>query len=175
MSESIYSKHKPSGGSDLYIKLNDGDKIKGRIMSEPAISIYKQGDKPRYSWVVFVREFNDKPVNKAQILTKGVSVYSGIGALVEDWGPPESFDVIFRRTGSGLNDTEYTVTPVKISVDLSEEQLDEVAKIDLVAAIKGKWLADFIEDNELPDPVTGEVVRATSDEDSLLNEAPFND
>lgn len=151
---SIYTQHQPSGGNDLYIKINDGDKIKGRIASEPAISIYKQGDKPRYSWVIFVREFNGKTVNKPQILTKGISVYNGIADLVEAWGEPTSFDIIVKRTGSGLSDTEYSVIPVKESPDLTKEQKEEADKIDLPQAIKGKWLEAYVGDGELPDPIT---------------------
>ncbi len=150
---SIYQDHQPSGGNDLYCKLQDGDKIKGRVASEPAINIYAEGQKPRYSWIIFVREFNGKEVNKPQILTKGISVYNGIADLVEEWSEPTQFDLVIKRTGSGLNDTEYSVTPVKTSTDLTEDQLAEVEKIDLPQAIKGKWLADYVDDGILPDPI----------------------
>lgn len=152
--ESVYSKHQPSGGNDLFLKIADGDKVRGRIVSEPAISVYKEGDKPRYSWIMFVRELNGKPVNKPQILTKGVSVYNGIANLVEDWGEPDQFDITIKRTGAGLNDTEYSVTPVKESTNITGEQQAEIDKIDLPQAIKGKWLADYVDDKELPSPTT---------------------
>lgn len=158
---SIYTTYKPSGDNDLYAKLLDGDKIRARIVSEPAISVYKQGDKPRYSWVIFTKEKNGKPVNKPQVLTKGISVYNGVADLVEDWGNPDSFDVTIKRTGSGLSDTEYSVNPVKESNDLTKEQSAEVEKVDLLQAIKGKWLADYVEDNELPEPVTSGVALDT--------------
>lgn len=177
---SIYSKHQPSGGNDLYVKLTDGDKLKGRVASEPAISVYSEGQKPRYSWIIFVREFNGKPVNKPQILTKGISVYNGIADLVEEWGEPTEFDVVIKRTGAGLNDTEYSVTPVKTSTDLTKEQLEEVEKINLPQAIKGKWLSDFVDDGELPDPITAgkfvdDVAPMPTDEDAPIDmsEVPF--
>lgn len=152
---SIYNDHKPGSTSDLYLKLGDGDKVKGRIASEPAISVYKEGDKPRYSWIIFVREFNGKVIDKPQILTKGVSVYNGVADAAEAWDEePTQFDVIIKRTGSGLSDTEYSVTPVKTSDDLTKDQLAEVNKINLPQAIKGKWLADYVDDRELPEPVT---------------------
>jgi len=153
MAESIYQQHKPGGTDDLYAKLLDGDSIKGRVASEPAISVYKTGDKPRYSWVIWVREKNGKPVNKPQILTKGISVYNQIADLVESWGEPQTFDVTIKRRGSGLSDTEYSVVPVKESKDLTKEQQDEVNKITLTTAIKGKWLKEYVEDQILPDPV----------------------
>lgn len=177
MSDSIYSQHKPTGGDDLYAKLLDGDKVKGRIASEPAISVYKDGDKPRYSWIVFVREKNGKLINRPQILTKGVSVYNGIGDLVEEWGDPTSFDVVFKRTGSGLSDTEYSVTPVKTSNDLTKDQQAEVDKIDLPQATKGKWLSEYIKDGKLPNPVVGvanePVVAEVEEGEFNLDDVPF--
>lgn len=151
---SIYDQHKPTGDNDLYLKVNDGDKVKLRVASEPAISVYKAGQKPRYSWVVFTREHNGKTVNKPQILTKGSSVYGGIANLVEEWGIPQEFDIVLKRVGATINDTEYSVTPVKQSDDLTKDQLAEIDKVDLLQATKGKWLADYVEDNELPEPIT---------------------
>lgn len=146
---SVYQDHKPQGGNDLYLKLKDGDKVKMRIASEPAISVYREGDRPRYSWVIWNRD-----AKKAQIYSSGVSVYGQIADLTEEWGAPQEFDIAIKRTGSGLNDTEYSVVPVKTSDDLDKDEQAEVDKVDLPKAIKGKWLADFVEDGELPDPVT---------------------
>lgn len=184
MNNSIYTQHKPGSDGGLYIKMQDGDRIKGRIASEPAINVYQQGQKPRYSWIIFVRELNGKPVNKPLILTKGVSVYTGIADVAEAWdAEPTEFDVVIKRTGSGLNDTEYSVTPVKTSEDLTKEQLAEVDKIDLPQAIKGKWLAKYVEDGELPDPITSGVaepespapddVAEVTDEEISLDSIPF--
>jgi hypothetical protein len=180
---SVYQQHKPGSSDGLYLKLADGDKVKGRIASEPAISVYKEGDKPRYSWIIFVREFNGKTVNRPQILTKGISVYTGIADLVEEWGEPTEFDVVIKRTGAGLNDTEYSVTPVRTSPILTKEQLAEAAKIDLCQAIKGKLLSDYVEDGTLPDPVTSgepnyeaeslDKVAPVDDEPITLDDIPF--
>jgi hypothetical protein len=171
---SIYQQHRPGGTDDLYIKLLDGDKIRGRVSSEPAISVYKEGQKPRYSWIIFVRDKNGKEVNKPQILTKGISVYNGIADLVEEWGEPTSFDVAIKRTGSGLNDTEYSVTPVKTSSDLTKDQLEEVEKINLPKAIGGKWLEEYVRDGKLPSPkVEGEPMPTDDDAPINLDDLPF--
>lgn len=161
--DSIYATYKPAGGDD-YLKLKDGDKVRLRIASEPAISIYKQGDRPRYSWVVFNRD-----AKLAQVYTGGVSIFNAIADMTDEWGDPTTFDITIKRTGSGLQDTTYSVTPVKTSDDLTDEELESVAKIDLIAAIKGKWLQEFADDATLPDPITGDMVRADFDEESLLN------
>lgn len=145
---SVYQTHRPGGDNDLYLKLKDGDRVKMRITSEPAISVFKPGDKPRYSWVVWNRE-----ANKAQVYSAGISVYTAIADLTEEWGEPVEFDIVIKRTGSGMNDTSYSVTPVKKSDELTAAELEEVEKVDLLQAIKGKWLTDYVEDKVLPEPI----------------------
>lgn len=161
---SVYQDYKPSAGGD-YLKLKDGDKVKLRIVSEPAISVYKEGDKPRYSWVVWNRD--DK---KAQVYTGGISVYRQVADLTDEWGDPQDFDITIKRTGSGMQDTEYSVVPVKTSVALTDEEQALVDAVDLVKANKGKWLSDYAEDGELPLPVDGspavEDEPAPNDEDA---------
>lgn len=151
--DSIYTQHKPEGSSDgLYLKLRDGDNYKLRILSDPVITVYKEGDRPRYAWAVYNHD-----MKKVQIYGAGVSVYSQISALVEDWGEPTSFDIRIKREGSGLQDTSYLVTPVKQNTDVPKEAEVELKKIDLPQATKGKWLKDFIEDHELPAPIMDTV------------------
>lgn len=173
--DSIYKSHNPGGASDgLYLKLSDGDSFKLRIMSEPAITVYKAGDRPRYAWVVYNHD-----AKKAQVYNAGVSVYSQIAALTDDWGEPTSFDIRVKREGSGLQDTSYLVTPVKNSVEPPKEGVAEAEKIDLLQATKGKWLAEYVEDKTLPDPVSDEareeVVPPPTDEDAPieLSDIPF--
>jgi len=150
---SIYSKHQPEGSGDgLYLKLKDGDSYRLRVMSEPAITVYKEGDRPRYAWVVYNHD-----LKKAQVYNAGVSVYSQLAALVEDWGEPTSFDFRIKREGSGLQDTSYLVTPVKNSTEPPKDGVAEADKIDLINATKGKWLKEYVEDDVLPDPVASGV------------------
>jgi len=169
---SIYAKHQPSTGGGDFLKLKDGDKVKLRIASEPVGTIYKKGDKLRYGWVVFNRD-----ADKAQVLTSGISIYRQIADLVEDWGEPTDFDITIKRTGSGPLDTEYSVVPVKVSKDLTDEELDKVNEIDLPKLTKGRWLADIEEDGKLPEPVVaGEppVTDEFGDEPQLdVNDVPF--
>lgn len=146
---SIYQEHRPGNTDDLYLKLRDGDRVKLRIVSEPAIVLFKEGQRPRYAWVVVN---HDK--GKAQVYGAGVSVYSQIAELTEEWGSPDGFDIIVKRTGAGQFDTEYSVTPVKQSVEPTKDQLAEVEKIELLKATKGKWLSDYMADGQLPEPVS---------------------
>lgn len=163
---SIYSEHKPEGSDGLYLKLKDGDKPKLRIASEPVISVYRKGDRPRYSWIVWNRG-NDK----AQVYTSGVSVYRQIADLTEEWGDPQEFDITIKRTGSGMNDTEYSVVPVKTSDSLTKEQEKETSNIDLPKAAGGKWLKDYVSDGELPTP----RIEGEQDEDTTEEPLPTTD
>ena len=144
----IYSTHKPAGGDDLYLKLKDGDAIKMRIYSEPAITLYQEGQRPRYAWVII-----NHTTKKPQVFNAGVSIFSQIADLTEEWGDPTEFDIIVRRKGSGPQDTEYSVVPVKNPTTPTKDQEAEADKIDLLGATKGKWLRDFEEDGKLPDPI----------------------
>jgi hypothetical protein len=151
MPETIYQKHRPSSSDDLYLKLKDGDAIKMRIYSEPAIVVFKEGQRPRYAWVVI--NHNNK---KAQVFNAGISIYSQIADIAEDWGDPKDFDIMIRRKGAGQFDTEYSVTPVKTPTAPTKEQETEADKIDLINATKGKWLQDYESDGTLPAPVSNE-------------------
>jgi hypothetical protein len=146
--KSIYQQHRPGGSDDLFLRLKDGDAVKMRIYSKPAIVLYKEGQRSRYAWIVI--NHNNK---KAQVFGSGVSIYSQIADLEEDWGEPTEFDITVRRKGSGQFDTEYSVTPVKNSTAPTKEQEAEADKIDLLNATKGKWLEDYMKDGELPAPV----------------------
>jgi hypothetical protein len=168
---SIYQQHKPSSGEGIFLRLKDGDKVKLRIASDPVITVYKAGDKPRYAWLVYNR--NDK---KAQVYNAGVSVYNQIADLTEEWGEPTEFDITIKRTGSGLQDTEYSVVPVKNSDDLTQEQEEEINKLNLRDLTKGKWLSEYVADKKLPEPIMGSEPELTDDDAPIsLDDVPdFN-
>ncbi len=145
---SIYQDHKPGNSDELYLKLKDGDAAKMRVVSDPAIVLYQEGQRPRYAWVVINHDSK-----KAQVYGAGISVYSQIADLAEEWGEPTEFDIVVRRKGSGQFDTEYSVQPTKTPIEPTPTQLKEAEKIDLLNATKGKWLADYVKDGQLPAPV----------------------
>lgn len=149
---SIYNTHKPAGGGDgLFLDVKDGEKVKIRIASEPAISSNEFRDPDtdevtvttRYSWVVWNRE-----EKKAQVLSKGASVYKQIAALVDEWGEPTQFDITIKREGTRLA-TRWSVNPAPKSEPLTKEQQAECDKIELLKAVKGYWLKDFKEEDHV--------------------------
>ncbi len=159
MSNSIYQSHKPSSGSGDYLKLKDGDKVKVRFASEPAVVTY-DGVKIRYQWVVYNRD-----QKKAQIYEAGSQVFGQLAALYEDWGEPTSFDVTISRAGSGQFDTSYNVTPSPKSVDLTKEEAEKVKAV-LFPGTKSKWLRDLEQDGVMPETIPTK---------KQSNEAPVED
>lgn len=142
--KSIYQTHRPGNTDNLYLKLKDGDKVKLRLVSPPAVTTF-DGEKLRYNWIVW-----NRAENKPQVYSSGISVFKQIADLVEEWGEPLDYDVTIKRTGSTMQDTEYNVTPVKTSEALTKAQLAEAEKIDLPQACKGKWLYEYERDGEMP-------------------------
>lgn len=143
---SIYQDHKPNSGSGDYLKLKDGDRVKVRFASEPAVVTY-DGKKLRYQWVVY-----NKTSKLAQIYEAGPQVFGQLAELYDEWGEPTEFDVTIGRTGSGQFDTSYSVSPSPKSVDLTPE---EQAKVEAVKfpGEKSRMLADLQEDGQMPETI----------------------
>lgn len=107
-------------GSDLYIKIPSGSKIKVRLMTPPS-KVFKMFDddkepggyrtKPSWVWGVLLYDQSTKTASP-RIFESGVSVFSAIKELVnnEDWGDPTKYDIWISKTGSGL-ETKYSVAP----------------------------------------------------------------
>jgi hypothetical protein len=132
----IYNENEPSG-SGLFLKLKDGDNFRVRVLGLPAVydSTFVNKDtqektvSTKYAWPVY-----NFDTEKVQILQGGATIYNALNALIqnEDWGDPVEYDIKVGRTGSGLNDTKYSVTPSPKSKKLPEEMED----IDVVAITK---------------------------------------
>lgn len=132
----IYNDNEPSG-SGLFLKLKDGDNFRVRVLGLPAVydstftdkETQKKTVSTKYAWPVY-----NFDTEKVQVLQGGATIYNSLNALIqnEDWGDPVEYDVKVARTGSGLNDTKYSVTPSPKSLTLPKEMED----IDVVAITK---------------------------------------
>ena len=139
-----YKKAFPSGGdSGLFAKLDPDTTTKFRIMSDAYYSIGEYTDpdtnetthSDKYSWIVW-----NYDLKKAQILSKGVSVFNRIVELAEDedWGDPQKYDIKISRTGTGL-ETRYSIVPGKQG-EPTDEMSDAAANVDIESAVKGATL-----------------------------------
>jgi hypothetical protein len=120
----------PAGNGGLFLKLNDGDSFRLRILGEPVVfeNEYEGKLSTRYGWPVYNHD-----AEAQQILQGGATVYNAIAELAtdDDWGDPSEYDVKVGRKGSGLNDTKYSVTPMNKSQEVPKDLED----LDLVAVI----------------------------------------
>lgn len=158
---SIYDTHKPAAGDGggLYLKIADGETVKLRMASEPAIfeteSERDDPDNPgtkktvistRYGWVVF-----NQDSKTAQILQQSATFFKNLAALAQDeeWGDPTGYDIKVSRKGTEL-ETKYTIVPSTNREPLDSEARDAVKAIDLLDKLKASpfsqrvmWLSDY--------------------------------
>jgi len=112
----IYKTHVPqSGGGGLYLKITDGQTVKLRIVSEPAI--FESESQPdeqghtristRYGWLVW-----NQDEQTPQILQQSATFFKQLAGLAQDdeYGDPTGYDIKVKRDGNGL-DTTYMITP----------------------------------------------------------------
>lgn len=177
---SVYNDYKvPTQGGGL-LKIEDGQTVRLRIMSEPAVYQNEFQGKltTRYAWVIWNI---DEEV--AQIFQQSVTFYRKIANLAQDddWGEPTSYDIKVKREGSGT-DTLYHVTPAASKDAITNEQQEEIDGIDLLAALKRlpstsqvAWLADVIKqsDNIKKNNIAGTESIDDKDEKIPLSDIPF--
>lgn len=169
---SIYGEYKPpSTGGGLYLKFEDGDNIKLRIMSEPVVynNDFQGQISTRYAWVAWNYE-----EEKAQILQGGVNMFKDIANIAEeeDWGDPlkpnNPYALKIRRAGTGT-DTKYMVTPTPAkSAEIPKEVQAAVDDIDLIESISASPNAHQV--NWLRDVVSGKADQAPAKKDDVTIE-----
>lgn len=157
------SKH-VNASSDLYVKIQPGQKVRLRIIDHPYVSVrqFKPGGElsTRFSWPVW-----DYESKKVKILEQGPMVFSLLADVVAEYGEeiPMECDLVVGRTGEGLN-TRYSVVPSKVRAELPKEAQEQMPVMQDV--VKGGIpLKDFGE-GKRPEPqgVTPEVPIEAYDE-----------
>ena len=135
-----YQKKYTSGGGDnLFVRLQDGDKKKFRILSEAFYNLNEftnpDGEvtvSDRYAWVVW-----DYEEERCRIFNVGKMIFNAVADLAsdDDWGDPMTYDIKVERAGSGL-ETRYTVLPGAKS-DPTDEMTEKSLEVDITKIIKG--------------------------------------
>jgi hypothetical protein len=117
----------------LFVSIKEGEPQTLRILTlDPLVSRDQWGN-TRYSFVVW-----NWTTNKAQVLSKGLSVVKPLQALHldEDFEPLNKLDVKISASGQGM-ETRYTITPLQKARDLSNDMIKEAASIKLEDVIRG--------------------------------------
>jgi hypothetical protein len=143
--------NKAQGPSD-YIKMQDGDEITIRVLTDPVVqnkTFPSDPDNPRtqFSWVVWDYD-NQAP----KILSQSPGFAKKLDFISEKWGDkiPMDCDIVIKRNGSGLQ-TTYDLTAVPATVPLTPDWELRVKSIDLNKALPGHIpIKDFLESDTKP-------------------------
>lgn len=104
--------------TNLFIKLKEG-KTRLRILDHPHIYQREFTDQQtgevnigtKFLWPVY-----DYSQERVRLLDQGKQIFDQVADACEDWDGgdhmPAPFDIIITRTGTGKNDTDYSVTAV---------------------------------------------------------------
>ena len=162
----------PTSGGGKYLKIDDGQTVKLRILDYPVIFTKQfpgsENLSTRYAWVVF-----NQDTQEAQSFEQGILFFRKIQALSldPDWGDTSNYDVKVTRMGTGT-ETEYAVNPSPKSEPLTKEQLEKVAAINLQSIHEGSIpLSEAVKGTK---PVTKDVaIEDISDDPISLGDIPF--
>lgn len=128
-------------GSDLFVNLQAGKKVRLRILDYPFVSTaqYANSDKLSTRFTFEVYNYETKSV---QLLSKGVSIFNQIKAIVEEYGEefPMDCDIIITTEGAELN-TKYTVVAGRVQEELPKD----LSRLDVAEKVTGAVsLREFI-------------------------------
>jgi len=121
------------GGSGVFLKLQDGDTVKVRLMSDPIYfeSEFKDNSSARFAWVVWNHD-----EELAQIWVTNGATYNSIKDLVldDEYGDPTAYDIKITRTGT-MQQTRYSVRPGTKRYELKPDQVKACQNIDPITVI----------------------------------------
>ena len=163
------------GGGGSFLKINDGETVKVRIVSDPVYfdNEYKGQLSARIAWVVWNHD-----EQKPQIWQTNGATYNSVKDLVADdeYGDPTEYDIKITRTGIEQQ-TRYSVRPGAKRYSLEDDQLEQCNAIDIIAKIDRSeythhvmWLEEHREDKEPEDPEESGYAKAKAKRDEIAGE-----
>lgn len=119
----------PAGNGGLFLKVNDGDVVRLRVLGDPVVfeNEYEGKLSTRYAWPVYNHD-----EGKLQVFQGGATIFNEIASIAtdEDWGDITETDIKVGRKGQGT-DTKYSVQPAPKAQPVPED----LEELDLVAII----------------------------------------
>lgn len=176
------SKKYPSvgNGTGLFLKINDGETVKVRLVSDPIIfnSEFKGNISTRFAWLIWNHD-----QETAQIWATNGATYNSIKdlALDEEYGDPAEYDIKITRTGVEQQ-TRYSVRPGTKQYKLEDEQLRACNDLDPIALIDKPdstshvmYLEEHREEKSVKPvaPTEDEVHEVDEEEPINLDDIPF--
>lgn len=167
----------PSNGGDI-LKLESGKAYRVRIVGEPYVyqSEFEGKLSTRYAMTIW-----NQDEKAAQILLLPAGAFRSVLEYAqneEDWGSPEDYDFVIKKTGSGL-ETRYTIQPSPKKAPLQDDEKAAVTAIDLadvlskLPSITMAYKASEMGENAFPHntPAWDELKAKKQGEDTV---APMN-
>jgi hypothetical protein len=102
------------------------------------VNDYNEPEKQKHFWAFVVFNYQDEKIQILELTQTGVQ--KAIKAIVsdEDWGDPKAFDIVVTGEGKG-KDRRYQTTPKPHKpLDLTDDQANFAASINLEALYEGK-------------------------------------
>lgn len=166
----------PSSGGDI-LKMESGKAYRVRIIGEPYVYQSEYEDKLSTRFAMTIWNQDEKA---AQILLLPAGAFRtilGYANNEEDWGDPEMYDFLVKKTGSGL-ETRYTIQPSPKKTPLQTNDKAAVAAIDLadvlanLPSVSMAHKASEMGENPFPKPHK-DIVVTDIDEPINLDNIPF--
>lgn len=119
--------------SGLWLKFKAGDTVKLRVLTKDPVVGLDNFANTRYNFVVW-----NYTEDKAQILAAGKSILNQLIAIHvdDDFASLQETDIKISATGEKM-EREYNVMPLPTSSELTKEQVEEAARIDLEERVNG--------------------------------------
>ncbi|HET8708964.1 MAG TPA: hypothetical protein VFL85_01645 [Candidatus Saccharimonadales bacterium] len=144
--ENIYKQYNPpqsSGGT--YLKFQDDEPVRVRIVSEPVVyeSEYKDKVNTQYAWLVW-----NFDAEAAQVMKLPVTAFRMVADLAsdEDWGDPLESPYNLKIKRSQVNNkTVYSINPSVAKTELTEDQQNEIKGLNLVSLVEASPSASKVQ------------------------------
>jgi hypothetical protein len=171
----------PSSGGDI-LKLESGKAYRIRIVGEPYVYGSEFEGKPSTRYAMAVWNETDSIPNILMLPPGAFSDVLGYAMNEEDWGDPEKYDFVIKKTGTGV-ETRYAVQPSPKKNDLDKDKRDQVEKINLEEVLSRLPSVTFYaKASDAESGVTKTKVQPTQTQDEViepgddpinLNDIPF--
>lgn len=116
----------------------DSKPVRSRTAFEGTPSDLKEGNRTSHFWAFVVYNYESKRIQILEVTQK--TIQEPLLALINNpkWGNPKNYDITITRTGTTMNDTEYTVMPnPHTALDQSIVDLYNKQNIQLDAMYEG--------------------------------------
>lgn len=164
----------PSSGGDI-LKLESGKSYRVRIIGEPYVYASEFEGKPSTRYALAVWNETDNAANIMLLPPGAFGEILGYAMNEDDWGDPEQYDFVIKRTGTGL-ETKYSIQPSPKKAELDKDKREAVEKINLEEVLNRlpsvRFCMKASEAGEEPFPKTKQIELSETKKDVVIEDIP---